>query len=154
MSKITPFLWFDSQAEEAMHFYISLFPNSRVHSVSRVGEAGEVTLVSFELDGQPVMGINGGPHFKLTEAFSFYVDCADQAEVDRLWERLLEGGEAQQCGWLKDKYGLSWQVIPRELMELMQDPDPARAGRVMRAMLQMVKIDVEGLRRAHAGEED
>jgi predicted 3-demethylubiquinone-9 3-methyltransferase (glyoxalase superfamily) len=159
--KITPHLWFDKQAEEAARFYVSVFKNSKITHVSRYGEvgtdvtgqpAGQVMTVSFELDGQPVIALNGGPHFKFDEAFSFFVDCESQAEVDELWAKLTaDGGEESQCGWLKDKFGLSWQIIPRQLMALLQDPDAAKAGRAMEAMLKMKKIDVAALQAA-AGE--
>jgi len=153
MPKITPFLWFDTQAEEAALLYTSIFKNSRINNVSRNGPDGAAFVVSFELDGQAVTALNGGPIFSLTEAFSFSVDCEDQAEVDYYWERLLaDGGEESQCGWLKDKFGLSWQIVPRALGELMADPDPVKSQRVMQAMLKMVKLDVAGLQRAHAGE--
>jgi len=157
MSRITPFLWFDDQAEEAANLYVSLFPNSRITSVTRYGEAGpgqpgSVMIVSFELDGLPVTALNGGPVFKLSEAFSMSVDCADQAEVDRYWDALLDdGGHASQCGWLKDRYGLSWQIVPRALPRLLADPDRAKAQRVMAAMLKMIKLDVATLEAAAAG---
>jgi predicted 3-demethylubiquinone-9 3-methyltransferase (glyoxalase superfamily) len=156
MQKIHPFLWFDNQAEEAMHFYVSIFKNSKVGSVSRYGDAGpgpkgSVMTASFELEGQPFTALNGGPQFKFTEAISFIVNCQTQAEVDELWNKLSEGGQTQQCGWLKDKFGLSWQIIPSALMELMSDPDPQKSQRVMAAMLQMTKIDIAKLRQAHAG---
>ncbi|MFN8585283.1 MAG: VOC family protein [Dehalococcoidia bacterium] len=158
MQKIHPMLWFNTQAEEAAEFYTSLFPDSRITDVARFGDgspgtAGTVMTVSFELAGQQLTALNGGPEFNFTEAISLYVDCADQAEVDRLWERLTDGGEPGQCGWLKDRFGVSWQVIPSALGELMGDPDPERTGRVVQAMLQMTKIDVEGLRHAWAGDE-
>ena len=149
MKKITPFLWFDTQAEEAMNFYVSLFKNSKVHNVSR-GPDGKAFTVSFELDGQEFMGLNAGPQFKFNEAVSMFVNCEDQAEVDYYWEKLTEdGGEESMCGWLKDKYGLSWQIIPKALGELMGDPDPVKAQRVMQAMLQMQKIEVDELQRAY-----
>jgi len=156
MQKITPFLWFDSQALEAVHFYTSLFKNSKINEISYYDEtgglpAGNVMAVNFTLEGQDFVALNGGPHFKFTEAISLFVDCEDQAEVDRLWEALLEGGEPQQCGWLKDRYGLSWQIIPSVLIKLMNDPDPVKAARVRKAMLSMVKIDIESLRKAYAG---
>ncbi len=150
MQKITPFLWFDGQAEEAMNFYVSIFPNSKVVSVTP-GPNGAVMMVTFQLDGQEFHALNGGPIFKFTEAISLFVNCTTQAEVDDLWEKLSEGGEKQKCGWLKDQYGLSWQVIPTVLGELMRDPDPAKAGRVMQALLQMDKIDIAVLQQAHAG---
>ena len=154
MQKITPFLWFNDQAEEAMNFYTSIFKNSKIGSVSRYGEGGpgpqgSVMTATFELDGQEFMALNGGPLFTFTEAISFFVNCETQAEVDELWEKLTEGGEEAQCGWLKDKYGLSWQIVPSALGELLNDPDAEKAGRVMNAMLQMKKIDVAGLRAAY-----
>jgi predicted 3-demethylubiquinone-9 3-methyltransferase (glyoxalase superfamily) len=152
--KITPFLWFDDNAEEAMHFYVSLFKDSEVLNVNRMGDAageeGKALTVSFRIAGQEFMGLNGGPHFKLTEAFSLFVDCDSQAEVDELWEKLSEGGATSQCGWLTDKYGLTWQIIPTVLMEMLSDEDRARADRVMQAMLQMTKIDIAALQRAYA----
>jgi predicted 3-demethylubiquinone-9 3-methyltransferase (glyoxalase superfamily) len=155
MQKITPFLWFDNQAEEAANFYISIFKNSAIKEVVRYGEAGpgpagSAMTVSFELEGQAFTALNGGPIFKFTEAISFYVNCQSQAEVDELWARLTEGGEEGQCGWLKDKFGLSWQIVPNRLIELLGDPDPAKANRVMEAMLQMQKIDVPTLEQAYA----
>lgn len=155
--KITPFLWFDTQAEEAASFYVSLFKDSKIDSVSRYGEgaplpAGTAMSVSFQLQGQPFIALNGGPQFKFTEAISLFVDCADQTEVDRLWAALTDGGEASMCGWLKDRYGLSWQIIPEALGRLMGDPDPSKSERVMQAMLKMGKIDVVGLQRAYDGE--
>jgi predicted 3-demethylubiquinone-9 3-methyltransferase (glyoxalase superfamily) len=151
VQKITPFLWFDTQAEEAMNFYVSLFKNSKVGSVTR-GPDGKVFTVSFELDGQPFIGLNAGPQFKFNEAVSMFVNCEDQTEVDELWAKLTaDGGEESMCGWLKDKFGLSWQLIPKALGELMGDPDPVKAQRVMQAMLQMKKIEVAGLQRAYDG---
>jgi len=151
MEKITPFLWFDTQAEEAMNFYVSLFKNSKVNNVSR-GPDGRAFVVSFELDGQEFMGLNAGPQFKFNEAVSMYVDCADQAEVDYFWNALTaDGGEESQCGWLKDKYGLSWQIVPKQLTELMNDPAPAKSQRVMDAMLKMQRIIVADLQKAHDG---
>jgi predicted 3-demethylubiquinone-9 3-methyltransferase (glyoxalase superfamily) len=154
MHKITPFLWFDEKAEEAMNFYVSIFKNSKVLDVSRYGKGapypeGTAFLVTFELDGQPVMALNAGPEFKFTEAISMYVSCETQAEVDILWEKLSEGGEKSRCGWLKDRYGLSWQIVPTALGELMNDKDPLKASRVMQAMLQMDKIDISLLKKAH-----
>ena len=154
MPKITPFLWFNDQAEEAMNFYTSIFKNSKIGSVSRYGEGGpgqpgSVMTATFELDGQEFMALNGGPLFAFTEAISFFVNCETQAEVDELWGKLTEGGEESQCGWLKDKYGLSWQIVPSVLGELLSDPDAEKAGRVMNAMLQMKKIDIAGLRAAY-----
>ncbi len=142
MKKITPFLWFDNQAEEAAKFYISVFPNSKILEVNPM-------MVTFELDGQQMMALNGGPTFKFTEAISFFVDCDDQAEVDRLWDILSEGGAQGQCGWLKDKYGLSWQIVPKQLLILMGDPDREKADRVMQAMLKMKKIIVLDLQKAY-----
>ena len=151
MKKITPFLWFDTQAEEAMNFYVSLFKNSKVLNVSR-GPDGKAFTMSFELDGQEFMALNAGPQFKFNESVSFYVDCEDQAEVDYFWDALTaDGGEESMCGWLKDKYGLSWQIIPRQLGELMGDPDPEKSKRVTDAMLKMQKIIVADLQKAHGG---
>jgi predicted 3-demethylubiquinone-9 3-methyltransferase (glyoxalase superfamily) len=158
MQKITPFLWYDTQAEEAANFYVSIFKNSKVVSVARYGEAGpgpkgSAMTVAFELDGQKLVALNGGPHFKFTEAVSFVVNCTSQEEVDYFWEKLLEGGgKESQCGWLKDKYGLSWQITPTVLPELLQNKDPEKANRVMQAMMKMVKIDIETLKRAAEGE--
>lgn len=151
MQKITPFLWFDSQAEEAANFYVSIFKNSKILGVNRAGEAGPAITVSFELDGLAFTALNGGPHFTFSEAISLYVDCTSQEEVDELWAKLTAGGEESMCGWLKDKYGLSWQIVPRILIELMQDKDPAKAKRVTEAMLQMRKIDIAKLQQAYAG---
>ena len=156
MQKITTFLWFDQQAEEAMNLYVSLFKNSKVLSVSRYPEggpmpAGTLMTATFQLDGQEFMALNGGPEFKFTEAVSLFVTCETQAEVDHFWDHLSEGGEKSRCGWLKDRFGLSWQIVPTALGELMGDPDPAKSQRVMQAMLKMVKIDIQGLRDAHAG---
>jgi predicted 3-demethylubiquinone-9 3-methyltransferase (glyoxalase superfamily) len=148
MKKITPFLWFDDQAEEAMNFYISIFKNSRILSVSP-GPNGKAFTVSFELDGQEFTALNGGPLFKFTEATSFFVNCETQVEVDDLWEKLSAGGEKGQCGWLKDKYGLSWQIVPVALGRLLGDPDPTKSQRVMQAMLKMQKIDISGLQQAY-----
>jgi predicted 3-demethylubiquinone-9 3-methyltransferase (glyoxalase superfamily) len=148
--KIVPFLWFDDKAEEAMNFYVSVFPDSKVLEVSR--QDGKAFVVVFELAGQRFMGLNGGPQFRFTEAISLYVNCHSQAEVDELWSKLIaDGGEESQCGWLKDRYGLSWQIIPSRLGELMGDKDPEKAGRVVQAMLQMGKIDIAGLERAYEG---
>jgi predicted 3-demethylubiquinone-9 3-methyltransferase (glyoxalase superfamily) len=157
MQKITPFLWFDDQAEEAMNFYVSIFKNSKVGGVSRYGEGGPgpkgmVMTATFQLDGQEFMALNGGPEFPFTEAISFFVSCETQQEVDELWEKLSEGGEAGRCGWLKDKFGLSWQIIPTALGELLSDKDAGKAGRVMEAMLQMNKIDIQVLKRAYEGQ--
>ena len=154
MQKINPFLWFDDQAEEAANFYVSLFKNSKVISVSRYGDAGPdpkgtAMTVTFELAGQKFVALNGGPLFKFTEAISFLINCETQQEVDDLWKKLSAGGTESQCGWLKDKYGLSWQVIPTSLGEMLQDKDPKKSQRVMQAMLQMKKIDIDRLRQAY-----
>jgi predicted 3-demethylubiquinone-9 3-methyltransferase (glyoxalase superfamily) len=154
MQKITPFLWFDHEAEEAMNFYVSIFKNSKVLTVSRYGEAGpgpagSVMTATFQLEGQEFMALNGGPDHKFSEAISFFVDCKTQEEVDDLWAKLSEGGEEGPCGWLKDKYGLSWQIIPAALGKLLNDPDPAKAQRVMKAMLQMKKIEIQALQQAY-----
>lgn len=149
--KITPFLWFDNQAEEAMNFYISVFKNSKIVS-TMPGPDGKVMTGTFELEGQTFMALNGGPQFKFTEAISLFVDCVDQAEVDELWNKLTaDGGEASQCGWLKDKYGLSWQIIPKALGELLGGTDPVKAQRAMEAMLKMQKIDITALTAAYNG---
>lgn len=153
MQKITPCLWFDTEGEEAAKFYTSLFDNSRITDVSHYGEAGPrpegtVMTVSFELDGQQFLALNGGPDFTFNEALFLQVSCKDQEEVDKFWNGLSEGGEEGPCGWLKDKYGLSWQVVPTALPELLSDPDPARASRAMQAMLGMKKIEIDGLRKA------
>ena len=150
MPTITPFLWFDTHAEEAMNFYTTVFPRSKVISVQRA--QGRVMSVAFELNGQRLMALNGGPMYKFTEAISLFVGCETQAEIDDLWARLTaDGGSPGRCGWLKDKYGLSWQVIPNTLPNLLADPDPAAAGRVMQSMLQMNKIDLAALQRAQKG---
>jgi predicted 3-demethylubiquinone-9 3-methyltransferase (glyoxalase superfamily) len=147
-SKVTPFLWFDTQAEEAMGLYVSVFENSKVLSVNRAG--GKVVSVSFELDGQRFMGLNAGPKFKFTEAVSFFVNCETQEEVDHFWEKLIAGGgEPNRCGWLKDKFGLSWQIVPSALFKLMNDPDPAKSRAVVQAMLKMNKIIIADLEKAH-----
>jgi predicted 3-demethylubiquinone-9 3-methyltransferase (glyoxalase superfamily) len=162
IQKITPCLWFDDQAEEAVAFYSGIFRNSKVVKISRYGEAGQevhgrppgtVLTVAFELDGQAFTALNGGPVFKFNEAISFQVNCATQEEVDYYWEKLSAGGDdkAQQCGWLKDRYGASWQIVPVALVEMIADPDPGKAGRVMEAMLRMKKLDIAGLKRAYAG---
>ena len=156
MQKITPFLWFNGQAEEAMHHYVAIFRNSRVVDVTRYGDAGpgpkgSVMSASFEIEGQRFTALNGGPQFRFTEAVSFVVNCETQQEVDELWDKLSEGGQTQQCGWLKDRFGLAWQIIPSALPELMSAPDPERARRVTEAMLQMTKIDIAKLRQAHEG---
>jgi len=157
MQKITPFLWFDDNAEEAANFYVSVFKNSRVVSISRYGEAGPrpagtVMTVSFVLDGEEFVALNGGPEFIFSPAISFAVNCTTQEEVDELWAKLSAGGKEVQCGWLEDRYGLSWQIVPTVLIEMLNDADPAKANRVMQAMLQMVKIDIEGLRRAYGND--
>jgi predicted 3-demethylubiquinone-9 3-methyltransferase (glyoxalase superfamily) len=156
MHKIHPFLWFDNQAEEAMNFYCSIFKNSKIGKVARYGEGGpgpkgSVMTASFELEGQQFTALNGGPHFKFNEAVSFVVDCKNQAEVDELWDKLTAGGEPSRCGWLKDKFGLSWQIIPSALVELLSQPDPQKSRRVMEAMLKMSKIDIAQLRAASEG---
>ncbi len=156
MQKITPFLWFDDRAEEAMLFYTSIFKNSKVGEVSRYGEGspgepGKVMSATFELEGQQFMALNGGPHFSFTPAISLFVNCETQAEVDELWDRLIEGGTPSQCGWLTDKFGLSWQIIPKALGEMLSDKDPEKSQRVMQAMMKMTKIDIAGLERAHRG---
>jgi predicted 3-demethylubiquinone-9 3-methyltransferase (glyoxalase superfamily) len=148
MQKITPFLWFNNQAEEAANFYVSVFKNSKIVSFSRRGD-GSVSAGTFQLDGQEFFAFNGGPQFTFTAAISLYVNCETQEEVDDLWEKLSEGGEKIQCGWLKDKYGLSWQVIPRVLPQMLGDKDREKAARVMKAMLQMKKIDIAELQRAY-----
>ncbi len=157
MQKITPFLWFDNQVEEAMNFYVSIFDNSKIIGVTRYGDAGPgpkgtVLTGAFVLDGQEFTALNGGPHFKFTEAISLVVNCETQQEIDEKWQKLSEGGEKGQCGWLKDKYGLSWQVVPPVLIEMLQDKDPEKSNRVMEAMLKMTKIEIETLRRAYEQE--
>src|SRR4030081_1822984 len=154
MQKITPFLWFDGKAEEAMNFYVSVFKNSKVGRVTRYGEAGPgqkgtVMSATFQLEEQDFFALNGGPQFVFTPAISFFVSCETQEEVDELWEKLSEGGEEGQCGWLKDKFGMSWQIIPTALGELLGDKDPEKSNRVMQAMLQMHKIEIEKLRQAY-----
>jgi predicted 3-demethylubiquinone-9 3-methyltransferase (glyoxalase superfamily) len=156
IQKITPFLWFDTQAEEAVGFYTSIFKNSKVTTIARYGEAGpgpkgSVMTVVFEIEGQQFIALNGGPHFKFTEAISFVVNCETQEEIDELWGKLSAGGQEVQCGWLKDKYGLSWQIVPTVMGKLMSDKDPARSQRVMKAMLQMKKLDIAGLEAAYQG---
>lgn len=159
LQRITPFLWFDHQAEEAVHHYVSIFGNSRIGRTTRYNEqtaaaggrpAGSVMTIAFELDGQPFSAINGGPYFQFSGAISFVVDCRSQAEIDHYWSRLSEGGDeqAQQCGWLKDRFGVSWQVVPGELAELLSSPDADKARKASAAMLKMKKIDLEALRRA------
>jgi predicted 3-demethylubiquinone-9 3-methyltransferase (glyoxalase superfamily) len=163
MQKITPCLWFEDNAEEAANFYTSIFKNSKITMISRYSEAGReihgkapgsVMTVAFEINGQPFTALNGGPIFKFSEAISFQVDCENQEEVDYYWERLGAGGDeqAQQCGWLKDKFGVSWQIVPRVLLELVNDPDPGRSQRTMTAMLQMKKLDIQKLKQAADGQ--
>lgn len=158
MQKITPFLWFDDKAEEAVNFYTSIFKNSKITGAARYDEAGaqasgrpagSVMTMTFQLAGQDFMALNGGPVFKFTEALSLLVDCQTQAEVDELWEKLSAGGEPGRCGWLKDKYGVSWQIVPTALGQMLQDKDHEKAKRVMQAMLQMDKIDIAGLKQAY-----
>lgn len=156
MQKISPFLWFDTEAEQAARFYVSVFKNSKINAVVRYGEAGpgpkgSVMTVAFELDGQSFTALNGGPHFKFNEAVSFVVSCEDQTEVDAMWAALGEGGQPGQCGWLKDRFGVSWQVVPVEFLEMVADLDPPRNARVMQAMMGMSKLDLAALRRAYAG---
>ena len=153
MQKITPFLWLDGNAEEAMRFYVSIFKDSKVGKITRYGDAGpgpkgSVMTVTFQLEGQEFYALNGGPTFKLTPAISFFVDCKTQEEVDALWEKLSEGGKKDRCGWLHDKFGVSWQIVPTVLMDLLNDPDPAKSQRVMKAMMQMDKLDIAGLKKA------
>jgi predicted 3-demethylubiquinone-9 3-methyltransferase (glyoxalase superfamily) len=155
MQKITPFLWFDGNAEEAMNFYTSVFKSAKVGNISRYGEAGpgaagSVLTASFELEGLQFTALNGGPHYKFSEAISFHVACESQEEVDYFWERLGAGGQIQQCGWLKDKFGVSWQIVPTALPRLLGNPDRAKANRVVQAMLQMKKLDIAALERAAA----
>jgi predicted 3-demethylubiquinone-9 3-methyltransferase (glyoxalase superfamily) len=156
MQKIATFLWFDNQAEEAVNFYTSLFKGSKITEVAHYGEAGpgekgSVMTINFTLQGQDFIALNGGPHFKFTEAVSLFVTCETQDEVDVLWHQLTEGGQESQCGWLKDKYGLSWQIIPKTLMKLMSDPDREKVERVIQAMLKMKKIDSATLQKAYEG---
>ena len=155
MQKITPFLWFDDKAEEAVNFYVSIFTNSKIGSITRYGDEGAevsgrpkgtVMTVTFQLEGQEFTALNGGPHFKFTEAISLLVNCKTQEEVDELWEKLSEGGEKGQCGWLKDKYGLSWQIVPTVLGEMLQDKDARKSERVMNALLKMNKIEIKALK--------
>jgi len=159
--KITPFLWFDNQAEEAARFYTSIFKNSRIEHVARYSKAaekpagrpaGSVMTVKFRLEGQDFVALNGGPHFKFSEAISFVVNCSTQAEVDRFWNKLSAGGQEGQCGWLKDKFGVSWQIVPTVLVELLSNKDTAKSERVMQAMLKMVKLDIRKLKQAAKGE--
>ena len=157
MQKITTFLWFDDKAEEAANLYVSLFKNSKIETISYYGEGaprpkGTVLTVVFQLDGQQFMALNGGPHYSFTPAISLLVNCETQEEVDRLWDRLLEGGKPSRCGWLQDRYGLSWQIVPTILGKLMSDPDRKKADRVMQAMLTMDKLDIKGLEQAYKGD--
>ena len=157
MQKITPFLWYDNNAEEAANFYTSVFKHSTILNIARCGDAGPgpkgtAMTVTFQLEGQEFIALNGGPHYTFSPAISFFVNCETQVEVDELWEKLSAGGKDLQCGWLKDKFGVSWQIIPKALMELMSDKDPAKSQRVFKAMLQMVKIAIEGLKRAYRGD--
>ena len=154
MQKISPFLWFENQAEEAANFYTSIVKNSRIVATTRYGDAGpgpkgSVLTVNFELDGRPFMALNGGPSFAFASGTSIMVMCDTQQEIDQLWERLSDGGHEVQCGWVTDKFGLSWQVVPRVLAKLLRDPNPAKSQSVMKAMLQMVKLDIAGLERAY-----
>jgi predicted 3-demethylubiquinone-9 3-methyltransferase (glyoxalase superfamily) len=155
MQKITPSLWFDGKAEEAMRFYVSIFKNSKIGAVTRYGDAGPgpkgtVMVATFQLEGQEFIALNGGPQFTFSPAISFVVNCETQEEVDAFWEKLAEGGEKLQCGWLRDKYGLSWQIVPTVLGEMMQDKDVEKSQRVMKAMLQMTKLDIKRLKQAYA----
>lgn len=156
MQRVTPFLWFDNQAEEAVNFYTSIFKNCRVGKVSRYGDAGPgakgtVMTASFVLDGQEFIALNGGPQFKFSPAISFVVNCETQPEIDHYWSKLSAGGRTDQCGWLTDKFGLSWQIVPTILGQLMSDKDAEKSGRVMKALLQMTKLDIEGLKQAYDG---
>ncbi len=156
MQRITPYLWFEDQAEEAASFYTSIFKNSKINEISRYGEggpgpAGSVMLVSFELDGQQFIALNGGPQFQFTEAISFVINCESQEEIDYMWDKLTEGGEESMCGWLKDRYGISWQVVPTALPELLNAPNPGAQQRVMEVFLKMSKIDLPTLRLAYEG---
>jgi predicted 3-demethylubiquinone-9 3-methyltransferase (glyoxalase superfamily) len=156
MQRITPCLWFDHQAEEAARFYVSIFKNSKLGEITHYGEGaprpkGSVLTVRFQLDGEEFLALNGGPVFKFTEAISLIVNCETQEEVDRMWEKLSKGGEKVECGWLKDKYGLSWQIVPTVLAKMLSDPDPARADRVLQAVMQMKKLDIKKLEEAYAG---
>lgn len=158
LQKITPFLWFDNQAEEAVKFYTSIFKNSKIGKITRYGEAGAeisgrqkgtVMTISFQLEGQEFVALNGGPHYTFSPAISFVVNCKTQEEVDKMWEKLTEGGQIVQCGWLTDKYGVSWQIIPTVLVEMLQDKDAKKSERVMKAMLQMKKLDIKSLKQAY-----
>jgi len=157
MQKITTFLWFNDNAEEAATFYVSTFKNSKILNTTRCGDAGpgpkgSVLVITFQIEGQEFIALNGGPQYTFTPAISLLVDCEDQKEVDHLWSKLTAGGKEIQCGWLADKFGVSWQIVPKVFFELMQDKDPAKSQRVFKAMMQMVKFDIEGLKRAYRGE--
>lgn len=159
MQKITPFLWFDNQAEEAMNFYVSIFPNSKVLQVTHYGDTGPgpkgtVMTAKFQLDGQEFVALNGGPHFKFTEAISFVVNCDTQEEIDEYWEKLSAGGEKSRCGWLEDKYGLSWQIVPTALGEMFKDKDGSKADRVMKALMEMDKLEIKKLKEAYDGKDN
>jgi predicted 3-demethylubiquinone-9 3-methyltransferase (glyoxalase superfamily) len=149
--RITPFLWFDGRAEEAMNFYTSIFPHSKIDSINHIAPDGSMAMGTFTLDGQQFMALDGGPMFTFSPAISLFVSCETQAEVDDLWERLGDGGAYEQCAWLRDKFGISWQIVPTALGRLMGDPDPVKSGRVMQAMMQMTKIDIQGLQDAYDG---
>ncbi len=149
--RITPFLWFDGRAEEAMTFYTSIFPNSKIDNINHIGPDGSMAMGTFTLDGQQFMALDGGPMFTFSPAISMFVSCETQAQVDDLWEQLGEGGAYEQCAWLRDKFGISWQIVPTALGRLMGDPDPVKSQRVMQAMLQMTKIDIQGLQDAYDG---
>ncbi len=156
MQKITPFLWFDGNAEEAVNFYTSIFKNSKIDSITRYGDAGpgpkgSVMTMNFQLDGQHFIALNAGPQYKFNPAISMFVDCEDQAEVDRLWSKLTDGGKEVQCGWLEDKYGLSWQIVPRIFLKMMQDKDSTKSQRVFKAMMNMVKFDIAAIQAAYDG---
>ncbi len=157
MDKVTPFLWFDGTAEQAANFYVSIFKNAKITSTARIEEAGPglnqtVTSLTFEIDGRPFVAFNGGPYMKFSPAISLFVDCATQAEVDDLWAKLSEGGQIQQCGWLTDKFGVTWQVVPSGLLELLSDRDRAKSSRAMKAMLQQKKLDIAAIRKAFDGD--
>jgi predicted 3-demethylubiquinone-9 3-methyltransferase (glyoxalase superfamily) len=156
MQKITPFLWFDHQAEEAANFYVSVFGNAKILRTVRYGEEGPgpkgtIMTIEFRIEGQEFVALNGGPAFTFSQAISFVVNCTSQVEIDRLWEKLTEGGEPQPCGWLKDRYGVSWQIVPVVLADMLSDPDPGKAGQVMKAMLKMGKLEIKPLQKAYAG---
>lgn len=156
MNKITPFLWFDDKAEEAARFYVSIFGNGRIAHVMRHGDnapqpKGSVLSVEFEIEGQTFTALNGGPHYRLTPAISFFVNCETQAEIDRLWQALAEGGEPMRCGWVTDRFGVTWQIVPQRLLSLLEDADPARSARVWQALMGMIKLDIAALEAAHAG---